>query len=150
MTPEGPRSWRAEPVHRRLRLRQLVMAVLGLVVLALAAVDLAHGVIGPLGALAGFVGGALVGLLAARVNRVAWDDRTARVVSRVDRLGFAILVVTLIARLSRGWLLGHWAAGALLTALGLCVTAGGLVGRVLGTRRAVVVALRGRPRGPST
>jgi len=37
-------------------------------------------------------------------------------------------------------LLGHWAEGVALTTLGLCVTAGTLIGQVLGTRSRVRAA----------
>jgi hypothetical protein len=143
MTPSarGPR-WRDEPVHRRVRAQALVLAALGVVLLALGVVDLVRGAIGPLGAAAGFVGGALVGVLAARVKRLGWDADNQRVVGRVDRVGLAILLITVVAHLSRNWLLGHWVHGAVLTALGVWISAGGLVGRVLGTRRSVVAVLR--------
>jgi hypothetical protein len=141
-TGARPGSWRDRPVHRRIQVQQLLTVVIGLVVLGLAVVDLVAGVLGPIPAVAGFVGGAVVGLVAARVNRVAWDAETARVVASVDRIGLVILVVVLAARLSRDWLLGHWAAGAVLTALGLWITAGSLVGRVVGTGARVAAALR--------
>jgi hypothetical protein len=134
--------WRDEPVHRRIRGQGLIMAVIGLVVLGLAVTDLARGMIGPLGAAVGFVGGALVGVIAARVNRFSWDAGSRRVVARIDRLGLAILVAMVLAHLSRDWLLGHWIHGALLTALGVWISAGTLIGRVLGTRRGVATVLR--------
>ena len=139
--PPAQPSWRTEPVQRRLRIRQLTKIGIGLVVLVLAIVDLVDGVVGPLGALAGFLGGAVVGLLGLRINRVGWDAGTARVVARADRIGLLILVALLVARLSRDRLLEHWITGARLTALGLWITAGTLVVRVVGTRRAVVAAL---------
>jgi hypothetical protein len=144
MTPGPPSDprWRDEPVDRRLRGQALLTAAIGLLVLGLAVTDLVRGTIGPLGAALGFVGGAAVGVVAARVKRVTWDDDAQKVVGRVDRLGLAILVITLIAHLSRNWLLGHWVHGPLLTALGVWISVGGLLGRVLGTRRGVLAVLR--------
>jgi hypothetical protein len=144
MTPasaRGPR-WRDEPVHRRIRVQALVTAAIGVVLLGLVAADLARGAIGPLGAAAGFVGGAVGGVVAARAKRLSWDEEGQKVVSRIDRVGLAILVVVLIGHLGRNWLLGHWVHGALLTALGVSISAGGLLGRVLGTRRSVLAVLR--------
>jgi hypothetical protein len=82
------------------------------------------------------------GLLAARVNRLSWDAGTARVVARVDRIGLVIVVALVLAHLSRDWLLGHWVAGAVLASLGIWISAGTLIGRVLGTRYGVVAVLR--------
>ena len=73
---------------------------------------------------------------------MAWDAEARRVVARVDRIGLVILVVVMIGHLSRNWLLGHWVHGALLTAVGVWISAGGLLGRVLGTRRGVLTVLR--------
>jgi hypothetical protein len=73
---------------------------------------------------------------------LTWDDEAGKVVGRVDRLGLVILVITVVAHLTRTWLLGHWVHGALLTALGVWISAGGLAGRVLGTRRGVRAVLR--------
>jgi len=138
----GPVPRRREPVHRRIRAQQIVMAAIGLVVLGLAVLKLTEGSIGPAGAAAGFAGGSPVGLIAARINLVGWDVRGAQVVARMDRVGLVLLVALVAATPARDWLLGHWATGALLTALGLWVSAGTLAGRVLGPRRAVVGVLR--------
>jgi len=137
----GPR-WRHEPVDRRVRGQALVTSAIGLVVLGLAVADLVRGTIGPLGATAGFLGGALVGVVAARVNHLTWDAEARKVVGRIDRIGFAILVAMVLAHLGRDWLLGHWVHGAVLTALGVWISAGTLTGRVLGTRHGVITVLR--------
>ena len=42
----------------------------------------------------------------------------------------------MLATITRPWL-GHWAEGVTLTTLGLCVSAGTLLGQVVGTRRQV-------------
>ena len=143
MTPKDhARAWQDEPVHRRIRTQALAIGVIALVVLGLAVADLVDGTIGLVGAVAGLVGGVVVGVVAARVNRFSWDAETGRVVARVDRIGLAILVAVVLAHLSRNWLLGHWAHGAVLTALGVWISAGTLIGRVLGTRRGVNAVLR--------
>ena len=83
------------------------------------------------------LGGAVVGVVASRMTRMQWDERTAQVISKIDWVGAVILVCFLVAQLTRSWVLGHWVEGVALTTLGLCVTAGTLAGQVLGTRRAV-------------
>jgi len=140
--PAARPRWRDEPVDRRIRGHNVVMAVIGLVVVGLAVADLLRGTIGPFGAAAGFGGGALAGVIASRVNRFHWDAGTERVVAHIDRVGLAILGVVVLAHLTRDWLLGHWVHGALLTALGVWISAGTLAGRVLGTRRRVTAVLR--------
>jgi hypothetical protein len=129
-------------VDRRIRGQNLAMAVIGLGVLGLAVADLVRGTISPVGATAGLVSGGVVGVLAVRINAISWDAGADRVAARIDRLGLLILIVVVVAHLTRDWLLAHWVQGTLLTALGMWISAGTLTGRVLGTRRGVTAVLR--------
>jgi hypothetical protein len=108
----SPEPGRHTPVDRRVRRQALLMAAIALVLLVLVGRELFRGLLGPLGAAAGLAGGLVVGVAASRVHRFDWDERTRRVV-------------------------GHWATGATLTALGLAASAGTLAGRALGTVRRV-------------
>ena len=133
----GPRG-----VSRAIVIQVVVASALALVVLVLVVAALVEGTLGPGWAVGGLVGGAVVGVVASRMKRMRWDERTGQVISAIDWLGGVILVCCLVAQLTRSWVLGHWADGVALTTLGLCVTAGTLAGQVLGTRHAVRAARR--------
>jgi hypothetical protein len=124
-------------VSRPIVIQIVVVSVIALVVLVLAGTGVVAGDIGLGWAVGGLLGGAVVGVVASRMKRAQWDERTGQIISKTDWLGGAILVLFLVAQLTRTWVLGHWAEGVALTTLGLCVTAGTLAGQVLGTRRAV-------------
>jgi hypothetical protein len=127
-------------VSRPIVIQIVVVSVVALVVLVLAAGDVVAGDLGPGWAVGGLLGGAVVGVVASRMQRMQWDERTDQVISKIDWLGGVILAGFLVAQLTRSWLLGHWAEGVALTTLGLCVTAGTLAGQVFGTRWAVRAA----------
>jgi hypothetical protein len=130
------------PVSRAIVVQVVVVAAIALVVLVLAAAGLVQGTLGLGRAAGGLLAGAVVGVVASRIKRMRWDEPSRTVVSSIDWVGGVILVCFVIAQLGRGWVLGHWADGAALTTLGLCVTAGTLAGQVLGTRAGVRAVLR--------
>ena len=131
---------KARWVSRAIVVQVAMVAVVALVVLVLAALHLVDGALGPGWAVGGLLGGLVVGLVASRSKRMVWDERTGTVVARTDWIGSVILLCFIAAQVARGWLLGHWAEGVALTTLGLCVTAGTLIGQVLGTRSRVRAA----------
>ena len=131
---------KAHWVSRAIVVQVAMVAVVALVVLVLAALHLADGGLGPGWAVGGLLGGLAVGLVASRSKRMEWDERTGTVVSRTDWIGSVILLCFIAAQVARGSLLDHWAEGVALTTLGLCVTAGTLIGQVLGTRNRVRAA----------
>ena len=126
-----------ESVSRAIVVQLVLVAVVGLVVLVLAALHVSDGSLGLGWAFGGLLGGLVVGVVASRSKRIEWDDKGSRVTSRMDWIGAIILLGFILAQITRGWLLGHWAEGVALTTLGLCVSAGTLLGQVVGTRRRV-------------
>jgi hypothetical protein len=129
-------------VSRAVIVQVVIVAAVAAVVAVLAALDVVDGTLGLGWAIGGLLGGAAVGVVASRMKRTEWDGVVGVVVSRSDWIGTVILAGFVVAQLARGWVLGHWAEGAALTTLGLCVTAGTLAGRALGTWAAVRAALR--------
>ena len=127
-------------VSRPIVIQVVVVSVIALVELVLAVTGVVAGDIGLGWAVGGLLGGAVVGVVASRMKRAQWDERTGQIVSKIDWVGGVILVGFLVAQLTRSWVLGHWVEGVALTTLGLCVTAGTLAGQVFGTRWAVRAA----------
>lgn len=144
-----------ESVSRAIIIQSVLVAAVGLVVLVLALLRVVDGSLGLGWAFGGLLGGLVVGIVASRSKRIEWDDSGSRVTSRMDWIGAMILLGFILAQITRRWLLGHWAEGVALTTLGLCVSAGTLLGQVLGIRRRVRNIRKvhdqdagGRPRRP--
>lgn len=132
-------------ISKSILVQVAVLAVLAVVVLVLAGLDLVDGTLGLGWAAGGLLAGFAVGLFASRMKRVDWDGATGRVVAHIDWIGAVVLACFVVGNLVRDWVLGHWVEGAALTTLGMCVTAGVLTGEVVGTRMRVRSVLPDEP-----
>jgi hypothetical protein len=140
------RSVRRKYVHRKLllRLRMFSLVFTGLctaVTYQLWAYDGR-----PLPAFAAGGVGLLVGLIVGRLSKVLWHEEATQVVAKMDKLGGVVLAGYVAVALSRRWVLGHWFTGHELTAVTLAFTAGVMLGRLLATRRAVILVLQSQNR----
>ena len=116
--------------------------LIGLALLALAVADLVRAR-APVGILLWVVPGVAAGYVFGRLTRVAWDSEASQVVQ--DGGGVVLLLAYVGARLGEGYVLSprffDWpyiSNAAALLGVGL------LLGRVLGTRKAIVQALESR------
>jgi hypothetical protein len=110
------------------------------VVLVLSAVIVVEVLAGRFGlalALIGVVIGLVVGIIVSRRYRLSWDEETNNVIGRIDWIGAAILVCYLVFIFTKSYFLGFYVQGAQLFALLLGITAGSMLGRILGTRRGI-------------
>jgi Kef-type K+ transport system membrane component KefB len=110
----------------------IFLAMLGVVVW-----DVAWADIGALLALLGLIVGTLLGSLASRMYRLSWDEASNKVIARIDRLGFVILVFYIAFEVFRNQLFGHWLQGATLGAFSFSVLAGLMLGQASGTRHGI-------------
>ena len=131
--PRNPR----DHVERKLLFRLRIFAVIALVMLIAVAVSTWRSQIDPWWTFGSLIGGTLVGLFVSRMFRLSWDEAGSAVVGRIDWVGGVILALYLVFALGRTWLFGHWLEGATLAAVTLSLSAGVMVGRVLGMRRGV-------------
>ena len=132
-------------ISKSILVQVAMLAVLAVVVLVLAGLDLVDGTLGLGWAAGGLFAGFAIGIFASRIRRMEWDGTAGRVIAHIDWIGAVILVCFVVGNLLREWVLGHWVDGAALTTLGMCVTAGVLTGEVIGTRRRVRSVLADEP-----
>ena len=81
--------------------------------------------------------GLVVGIIVSRMYRLSWDEEAGQVISNMDWIGVIILVFYIIFILTRTLLVGYWVQGAPYFAIILTITAGVMIGRVLGTRQGI-------------
>lgn len=93
-------------------------------------------------AIIGIAIGFLVGRIISRIYHLSWDEETHNVIGRVDWIGGIILVSYLVFVFTRAHYLGYWIHGTPLFAFILSLTAGTLLGRVMGTRRGIKKILK--------
>ncbi|MGZ4938639.1 MAG: hypothetical protein ACXV44_08100 [Halobacteriota archaeon] len=128
---------KAQYVEDRLIRRLRLYLVMMLVLFAAIVVEVAAGRFGLVFALLGVVIGFVVGIIVSREYRLSWDEETNSVIGRVDWIGGILLVFYLIFIFTKSYLLGFYVQGAALFALLLGVTAGSMLGRILGTRHGI-------------
>lgn len=138
-------------VGRSLGVKLLIYLLIFVVLFAVVVAELLQlGSSGVLPALAGLLGGLLVGLVASRMFRIRWDEVSGTVASALDAVGVAILVGYVLFSLNRGRIAEIWFDGPVVGVVSLAALAGAMGGQLLGTRAGVVRALRasglfGRP-----
>lgn len=86
--------------------------------------------------------GLVLGIVVSRMYRLSWDEQTTKVVAQIDWIGGVILGLYITFIFFRDWFFGHWLQGATLVEFGLCISAGLMLGRVLGARRGISITLQ--------
>lgn len=122
----------------RLRIYTLVMIFMLLVISG----EVLSGTFSVAWALGGILIGLGVGTLATRMYRLSWDEDTSHVISRIDWIGGIILICYLTFVFTRTYYLSYWVQGAPLMGIIFSITAGTMLGRVLGTRRGINKVLK--------
>lgn len=100
-------------------------------------IDLARGLISfPLTA-AGLAVGLVVGVIVSRMYRLRYDEDARRVMGQIDGVGVAILLAYIVFVFTRNQLFAGWTEGANVAAFSLSVTAGTMLGRLVGTAQGI-------------
>jgi hypothetical protein len=124
-------------IDRRLRMRLRIFGIIFLVMFVVVVVDFFRGTItAPLGLL-GLAIGLVIGIIVSRMYRLSWSAQTNTVISRLDWLGVGILILYVVFALLRNQLFGSWIQGTYLAAFTLSISAGMMLGRVIGTMRGI-------------
>jgi hypothetical protein len=88
--------------------------------------------------------GLLIGIISARMYHLSWDKDAKKIVSRLDVIGIIILVFYIAFVIIRSKLIGIFVAAPMVGAVGFSTTAGVMIGRVVGTRNAIIEILKER------
>ena len=134
-------------IDRKLYNRLRIFFVIVIILVGLIIYDVLGGVLNIGLALGGFALGLVVGFFASRMFLIHWHEENAKVVSRIDEIGFVVMLLYIFFALSINWIFGHWFHGAVLTAFTFSILAGVMLGRLLGMRLNVrkVLSDRGIP-----
>lgn len=92
----------------------------------------------------GILVGLTIGIISARMYHLSWDKDAKKIVSRLDIIGIIILVFYLAFVIVRSRLIGIFVAAPVVGAVGFSITAGVMIGRVVGTRNAIMEILKER------
>lgn len=88
-------------------------------------------------ALTALIAGGLSGLAFTRRKKIYWEAKTSRVIARMDKIGIALLVIYIVFVVLRHQVLQGWFSNSGITAISICLAAGGMIGRVWLMRRQI-------------
>jgi len=129
-------------IDHRLIVRLRLYCITCLVMLGVIVVEIVRHKIGVTLAAGGIAIGLVLGIVVSRMYRLSWDEQTTKVVAQIDWIGGGILGLYITFIFFRDWIFGHWLQGSTLVEFGLCISAGLMLGRVLGARRGISVTLQ--------
>lgn len=122
-----------EKVDKKLVNRQRIFFVIIFILLTIDVINVIEKKMSVVLAVSGFLLATMIGLSLSRMFKIFWHEEKQKVVSQLDTIGTVLLVLYIGVEVGRNWIFGYWLSGAALTAFGLIVLTGLLLGRFLGT-----------------
>ena len=120
-------------IDSKLRTRLRMFSIISLVMLSVIVYDVIGHRLSAIPALLAVLAGIVIGVIVSRMFRMSWHEDKNAVVSNIDWVGAIILALYVGFSIVRNRLIGQWVQDtAQVAALGLAVTAGVMIGRVLG------------------
>jgi len=122
----------------RLRIYFIVMIILLVIIIF----EVFQGTFNILWPFLGILIGLVIGIIVSRMYNLGWEEESNNVVGNIDFIGAVILVCYLIFIFTKAQFLGYWVQGNTLFAIILGITAGTMLGRVLGTKKGIEKILK--------
>lgn len=129
-------------LDKRLKFRLRIYFIISIVMIGVVAFEVLTGKVNPSFALVGILLGVVIGVVAARIFLISWHKDAKKVISRLDVIGGAILVLYIVFAVFRGKIIGNFVQGNQVTGVSLAVVAGMMIGRVFGTGHQIVTILK--------
>jgi hypothetical protein len=131
-------------IDKKLKFRLRLYALISLVMLGIVLYEIFINILPLPFAVTGIVIGLFLGIISARMYHLSWNHDAKKIVSRLDVIGTSILVLYIIFAIVRSRLIGYFVAAPMVGAVGFSITAGIMIGRVVGTRNAIIEILKER------
>ena len=143
---KSQRSLRKHTHHidKKLKFRLRLYSIISLVMLGIVLYEIFIKIIPLPFAVVGIFIGLFLGIISARMYHLAWSKDAKKIVSRLDTVGIIILVCYIAFVIVRSKLIGYFVAAPIVGAVSFSITAGIMIGRVIGTRNAIIEILKER------
>lgn len=133
-------------IDKRILLKIRAFFFIYLVLLVMVIIDTVRFSVNFFTPILGILCGIAVGILFSRMSKLSWNESENKVISKMDYMGIALLILYLVFTVNRTWILEHFVHGRTLTVASLSVIAGTMFGRLLGTRmRLLRIISRAQP-----
>ena len=134
----------AHHIDKKLKFRLRLYSIISLVMLGIVLYEIFIKILPLPFAVAGICIGLFLGIISARMYNLSWNHDAKKIVSRLDIVGIIILVCYITFVIIRSRLIGYFVAAPMVGAVSFSITAGIMIGRVVGTRNAIIEILRER------
>jgi hypothetical protein len=131
-------------IDKKLKFRVRLYSLISLVMLGIVLYEIFIKILPLSFAIAGIFLGLFLGIISARMYRLSWSKDAKKIVSRLDTVGIVILVCYMAFVIVRSKLIGYFVAAPMVGAVGFSITAGIMIGRLIGTRNAIMEILKDR------
>lgn len=142
--PKKPLRKHAHHVDKKLRFRLRLYSIISLIMLGIVLYEIFINILPLAFATIGIFIGLFMGIISARMHHLSWNHDAKKIVSRLDIVGIIILVLYIAFIIVRSKLIGIFVAAPMVGAVGFSITAGVMIGRVVGTRNAIIEILKER------
>ena len=142
--PKKPLRKHAHHVDKKLRFRLRLYSIISLVMLGIVLYEIFQNTLPLEFAVVGIFIGLFVGIISARMYHLSWSRDAKKIVSRLDMLGIIILAVYIVFAIFRTKLISYFVQGPVVGAISFSIIAGMMLGRVVGTRNAIIEILKER------
>ena len=144
--PRKQRSLRKHVHHvdKKLRFRLRLYSIISIVMFGIVLYEIFKNTLPLEFAVVGIFIGLFVGIISARMYNLSWNHDAKKIVSRLDMLGIIILTVYIVFAIFRTKLISYFVQGPVVGAISFSIIAGIMIGRVIGTRNAIIEILQER------
>ena len=129
-------------VHPKLRRNIRLFILMSVIMILIAGADLAAGTLSLNMAIAGTAVGTLVGFASSRIFHLSWDKDGSTVVSRIDTVGWVILILYIAFEVARASIFQVLFDAGSSTAVFFIFVGAAMIARVLGIRGRIFQILR--------
>ncbi len=122
-------------IDNKLKTQLRIFSVIALIMLGVIVYDVIDKRLPLVIAVLAVLTGVVIGMVLSRMYKLSWHEDNRAVVSRIDWIGAIILLAYIVFSLLCSRLIGLWVQNASeVAAVGLAISAGIMLGRVLGLR----------------
>ena len=134
----------AHHIDKKLKFRLRLYVIISLVMLGIVLYEIFIKILPLVFATLGIFIGLFMGIISARMYHLSCDKDAKKIVSRLDVIGIIILISYITFVIVRSRLIEFFVAAPMVGAVGFSITAGIMLGRVIGTRNAIIEILKER------
>lgn len=131
-------------IDKKLTFRLRLFAIISILMLGVVLYDIFTNILAIEFAVVVILAGVILGIISARMYHLSWNHDAQKIVSRLDIVGVIILVFYIVFVIFRSKLIGFFVHGPTVGAVGFSITAGIMIGRIIGTRGAIIRILEDR------